>query len=302
MHSGSTPDALTAKNWFLIALCSVGLGLTAWVTPSSAARLKDIRIGEYQSFTRIVFELDTAIGDPVISRTPERLELVLGGTRPDLIRKVPLAGEQGLQEIQLWPDRHALSVVMRLAGLAEKSASFQLHDPPRIVVDIHWPTVASGQTAPPASSPPPRESLESSARPALPDTQGAVESTTIGDSTARFPIRPPASQTGTDADLAGTSSTVTLQQRLQTHADPEASAAPADALPRTNRLQLYLVTALVIITIVILMLLALMLLSRHRWGQEDSILSAQEFLQDQDKRMAMLDARIQEQLKRYDEV
>ena len=78
-------------------------------------------------------------------------------------------------------------------------------------------------------------------------------------------------------------------------------ASPPKSAARPSRLQFYLVVALVLITIIILALLLLMLLSKHRWVEDKSRLSAKEFLQNQEKRIASLDARIQEQLKRYEE-
>ena len=72
-------------------------------------------------------------------------------------------------------------------------------------------------------------------------------------------------------------------------------------MTRTSRLQFYLVVVLVLITIAILVLLLLMLLSRHRWANDEPHLGPKEFLKDQDKHIASLDARIKEQLKRYEE-
>ena len=70
---------------------------------------------------------------------------------------------------------------------------------------------------------------------------------------------------------------------------------------QTNGLQFYLVIILVAITIGILALLLIMLLSKRRWTDEKKEMNVNEFLKNQDKRIASLNARINEQLKRYEE-
>ena len=77
--------------------------------------------------------------------------------------------------------------------------------------------------------------------------------------------------------------------------------AAQQTLSESSSLQYYLVVALVVITIIILVLLLLMLISRKHWVENNKPIKVDEFLQRQDERIASLDARIQEQLKRYDD-
>jgi hypothetical protein len=306
MHSGSMPDALTSKSWLLIVLCSAGFSLIPWVAPASAARLMDIRIGEYETFTRIVFELDAAIEEPGIFQTPDGLKVVFADTRPDLIRKVPFEGSRGLGDMQIRTGQKALSVIFQLGTRPEQTASFQLRDPPRVVMDVHWPGSGPNTQAPPVSAPQARsveQALAAGASPTSPTYKiplassdpvpapvsgRSIRSETINASPSRYKVR----ESG---------STVSLQQRIETRPEADAPITRANAAPGPKRLQFYLVTALVVITIAILVLLALMLLSRHRWVHDDGPLSAKEYLRSQDERIAMIDARIQEQMKRYDQ-
>ena len=82
---------------------------------------------------------------------------------------------------------------------------------------------------------------------------------------------------------------------------PAADAAEPEAPSGSFRLQYYLVVALIVITIIILLLLVLMLFSKYRWTDDKTTLNVDEFLESQDKRIASLNARIEEQLKRYDD-
>ena len=90
-----------------------------------------------------------------------------------------------------------------------------------------------------------------------------------------------------------------LKQTLS--AQTPVSAQPADAPARSNWLQYYLVIILVVLTIIILTLLIMMLLNRSRWEVERLPMRTHDFLNYQDDQIANLNARIQEQLKRYDD-
>ena len=79
-----------------------------------------------------------------------------------------------------------------------------------------------------------------------------------------------------------------------------ALTAPA-ASSRPVRMQYYLVIGLVLLTLVILILLLVMLVSKSRWANSSSPIKPGEFLERQDERIAALDAKIHEQLKRYEQ-
>ena len=68
-----------------------------------AALLKDIRVGEYRGFTRIVFELDTSPIEPekIEPQPPGRLAISFTNTSADLIRKIPIERSPQVKNVQI---------------------------------------------------------------------------------------------------------------------------------------------------------------------------------------------------------
>ena len=231
------------------------------VYSTQAALLKDIRIGEYDKFTRIVFELDSSIKPEHIVRiSAGQLSVVFANTSAEFIRKIPVERSRHIKNIQLWDKTNQLSAVISFDFEHFRHESFPLNNPPRIVLDIQPLAIApeSIVAGPPAESKASEETLAQVVRSKTPEPSSEPQ----------------------------------IKVALPVHQKPAT---------RTSRLQFYLVVVLVLITIAILVLLLLMLLSRHRWANDEPHLGPKEFLKDQDKHIASLDARIKEQLKRYEE-
>ena len=186
--------------------------------------------------------------------------------------------------------------------------SFQLSDPPRLVLDIKPLDAEDTQvlsTAPgKKESTADRDTTESIA-PAVPASPPAAEpAPAVRES---LPLKNNAPSPPQEHSVQSAPTVVPSQ--AESIAKPSAKELPTQktegtpqpATSTAKRLQFYLVMALVLITIVILVLLLLMLLSKRRWVQDDSRLNTKEVLQKQDKHLASIDERIQEQLKRYEE-
>jgi hypothetical protein len=265
-------NMLNPKNWIWVPFLSTGLVLLLLVCPGHAAQLKDIRVGEYKNFTRIVFELDApAASEKIELRSAKRLAVVLDNTSTDLIRKIPVERSPHITTLQILERGNRLTALLAFDFDGFDHQSFSLIDPPRLVLDIHpTPQVPDAEAEPPESSPTLAQESEN----------GALQ--TASDSRSE-----PASQP--DAEVVSEKSAVQAPEP-----PPEESHKPRESVDRNSspatpptsanhssntrpgRLQFYLVIALVAITIVILALLLLMLLARHRWIDDESDIVATE--------------------------
>lgn len=321
-------DTLLITHSFYRKLFCAAVSLMFWTTPSFAAQLKDIRLGEHNDYTRIVFEFDQSVQSNLVQPdNPHRLEIEFPDTRPNLVQKIPVERAKHLKDIQIWSAHNALSAVLKFNLTHKKVDTFALKEPPRIIVDIYWQTPATQ---------PAKTSLGQRADAPLPDTADALlkeqesgqtpaSTTTIDKALESEPHNQPLMNTETldthlpdsagepdkpspekfetppPPNIDSTPSAASVDKTEQNMAPVTAPTEPTRTVSRRgNWLQYYLVIALVIITVGILVLLVMMLLTRYRWVNEDPPLSTSEFLKLQDERLSKLDARIKEQLKRYD--
>jgi len=281
-----------------------------------AASLKDIRVGQYDNYTRIVLEFDDPIEFQTIKPQAQgHLTIVFPDAWPNMVRKIPLERSQRLKDIQIWQRQNELSVVLAFDFDHFRYEYFQLNAPPRIALDIYQ--LAAAETPPIQASTgvKPRDGHQATAKSSEFDTRKSPahddqSPSQLKDLQAQAVEQSPAVLSADNTEKRATQKTSTdKDSEVPKHVPPvikqqDLSQTPKTEHPKTGtfQLQFYLVLALVIITIVILVLLLLMLLFRHRWAGEKGKSSTGESLQRQDQRIASLNERIQEQLKRYDEV
>jgi hypothetical protein len=259
---------LNPKNWISLPLLSAGIVLSLFIHTGHTAQLKDIRVGEYKDFTRIVFELD-ASAEPVKMelRSTTQMAVVFKKTSADLVRKIPVDRSPHVKDIQIWEKTNQLTVLLEFDFDSFDRKSFSLDDPPRLVLDIHpVPDV-------------PNAGVEYAPGPTPDSERGSPHPVSTG-------VSEPASQPDekTDFEKSGFQTPpppgkVRKKPPMSVDQDQSPAAPPADTT-RPSRLQFYLVIALVVITIVILVLLLLMLLARHRWIEDRSRLTAAENIED----------------------
>ncbi len=308
---------LNYRLFFMHLLCAV-MSLMLWIAPSESAQLRDIRIGEHENYTRIVFELDHMVQSELeLVKGSRQLNVIFSDTQPDLKQKIPIERARHLKDIQLWISKDKLSTILKFSDNHAKIDSFPLNEPPRLAVDIYWQTsqllpsepagnsgLNIGETQHPDNLPETLEETGPGASDELnanePLAAQSTQTANISTENKRAAAAPPSS---VEAPTLPTSSKTEVSSSVPPNTKIDATAQPP-ANKATNRrsnwLQYYLVIALVIITISILVLLVLMLLTRYRWIKEAPPLSANEFLKRQDDKLNMLDARIKEQLNRYD--
>jgi hypothetical protein len=307
---------LNRRIWILPPFLSAVFVLTIFLSSSQAALLKDIRIGEYDQFTRIVFELDSPTEpEQIIPISSGQLKIVFAYTSAEFIRKIPVERSRHIKNIQIWDKSNQLSAVFNFDFEHFRHESFPLNDPPRIVLDIQ-PLENGPETTPAAV--PSESNTTGTALPQVPEST-APEPASI-DLRESTPAANEIIRAGNGAELNNspslkvspannqtipTTRSSDFDNRSKKNDEPKTNSTVSDhqkPIKQSNRLQFYLVVVLVLITIFILVLLLLMLLSRHRWADGNTHLRPKEFLNNQDKHIASLDARIKEQLKRYEEV
>ena len=290
--------------------------LLLWAIPVHASYLKDIRIGEYGGFTRIVFELDTPVSSQHINpQSSGQLVVTLNQTEPSLMRKIPVERSKHVRSIQLWQRGDHLSTHFQLDYDHFRFEYFPLTDPPRLALDVYplvAPATPSHTVETKREESQIREIRESTIGPSK---KGIRETPSPTDPSARDSIAVAKIKEGTppgpleQADPRTLPASSAPKEAVQSPNDASAISYTPNTAPgpvqkekaATNGLQFYLVIILVAITIGILALLLIMLLSKRRWTDEKNEMNVNEFLKNQDKHIASLNTRINEQLKRYRE-
>ena len=264
-------NMLNPKNWIWVPLLSTGIVLILLAHTGHAALLKDLRVGEYKDFTRIVFELDApAASEKIERRSARQLAVVLGGTSTDLIRKIPVERSPHVSDVQIWEKGDRLTVLLAFDFDDFEQNSFSLPDPPRLVLDIR-PTAHAPETGAESAPTPPAHDRNSGALQSASDSgaEGPAPLADVEAAAERPAPQVPESPPVTDRKPMGT-----VDRAPSPATSPTSANRSSDTRP--GRLQFYLVVALVAITIVILALLLLMLLARGRWIDDKPHLIATE--------------------------
>jgi hypothetical protein len=112
--------------------------MLVWLAPANAAQLKDVRLGEYNEFTRIVFDLDGPTASPEIEIRPSgQLLITFKKAGVSLLRKIPVERGPHIKDIQIWQRQgRRLSVLVITSHSKIRIESFRLSRPPRFAVDI----------------------------------------------------------------------------------------------------------------------------------------------------------------------
>jgi len=290
------------RSWIFISLHVAGLAMIIWPTAVIAAQLKDIRVGEYDGFTRVVFELDRAIASPHIEiQASGQLLVAFDNTDANLVRKIPVERSRHVEDVLLWQQQERLAAVLVFDYQRIRFETFPLGSPPRIAVDIFPLTdYDAADLSEPATSGGTKADIQAR-KEVAPQTlpQDSIEN----DRASAESSLSPAAIENDEANIKAAENALapTPKPRPSESGDGRYENSGAKGAPRTNRLQFYLVIILVIITIAILVMLLLMLLVRSRLADEKAPMRTSEFLQHQDKKIAALNSRIKEQFKRYED-
>jgi hypothetical protein len=287
---------------------------------TGASELKDIRIGEYDKFTRVVFEFSDSVAPQNFDDGASgRLTVTFPGTQPRLIRKIPTERSPRIDDTQLWQTGTVLYAILVFPFDRYRYDFFTLSEPDRIVIDIFPLNDAAylDRTAPKNRQEQSSSQLTADQTP--PVTPTDVVNIDPPDGDHLEPIRvsdireTPLEKTSHDLESNQRSVPDDAVARIaspeETESDPSGLRQPVKSqvdYPSgpggiTSRLQYFLMVGLVIITIALLGLLLVFLFSRQKIKTALMPLDTDEYFKQQDEAIASLNQRIQEQLKRYDE-
>jgi hypothetical protein len=122
--------------------------------PAHAGQLKYIRVGEYESMTRIVFEFDSTVkfNGPEI-KSPGQISVDFLDTKTDNPALQKMRDRAGrIEKIEFVQKKSVLSANISLTVTTFNIKPFYLFTPDRLVLDIYWTSApaASASTVPPA--------------------------------------------------------------------------------------------------------------------------------------------------------
>lgn len=124
-------------SWTVLLLLYIGFSVLTWRVPAFAAELKDVRVGEYKGFTRIVFELDEpAIKPDIKVQSSNHLLVTFNKTSANLVRHIPVERSPHVDDIQFWRRKATLSTLLIFDYPHIRLESFRLSRPPRFAVDV----------------------------------------------------------------------------------------------------------------------------------------------------------------------
>ena len=108
------------------------------IRPSAGADLRDIRIGEYKSFTRIVFEFNKEFSLKLPVNTDENKVIIsFSQTRKALKRNILFNKSGPVMGIEFFQKQSHLTAVIILEWPYFRIKSFPLSNPARYVIDIY---------------------------------------------------------------------------------------------------------------------------------------------------------------------
>jgi len=126
-----------------------------WITvlPADAGQLKYIRVGEYESMTRIVFEFESSVKfDGPEMKSPGQISVDFLDTTTDNPALQKMRDRAGrIEKIAFVQKKTVLTANISLTASSFNLKSFYLFTPDRFVLDIYWTStpVASVSTIPP---------------------------------------------------------------------------------------------------------------------------------------------------------
>ena len=264
-----------------------------------AAILKDVRLGDHDAFTRVVLEFDSSITLPAEDKDAKGLVLTFSPATAGLVRKIPSPTSSRITKLTLWEKQQSLAIQITFNFQQFRYEFLELSDPYRLVIDIfprnNWDAeenTVSWQTP------------NSIFLPDVQDNSVATSEFSLNNDEPEI-LRSPSLNIPSGAK-ATTASSLSQSDHIiaETRRLPTQTINPKKSLNQNRAkwpsLQFYLIVGLVVITIAILSF-AFIFLARYRWSDDAPRENINDLLKKQEAHIASINARIQEQLKRYDE-
>jgi hypothetical protein len=290
--------ALILRQLSHICLSSTCLVLVASSIAYSAI-LKDVRMGDHDAFTRVVLEFDADVTLPAEIRDMSGLVLTFPATKTGMVRKIPNYQSSRVDNFTLWEKKEGLSIKLAFDFEKFRYEFLELPEPYRLVIDIFpkkstWTTEAilksdvhpiAGNPSRPKEEPVQVISFSAGREKPIPLT--IEPGVNLSQKTAAIQLTP-------QTDPFSTMERIPPENKVHTSGSIQTHS-------KGFGLHSYLIIGLVVITIIILFILVIMMLTKYRWSDNAHPVNIDALLQKQEDHIASINARIKEQLKRYDE-
>jgi len=287
-----------SRAWVISAVCiAICCGVT---TVASAALLRDVRVGEHEDFTRLVFEFDspTRYSPPVLKDKDTIALTFLKSKTPDTLTRRNLQRSTRHFNTVTFEQRGSnLTVYVTVTPPHFKIKAFSLLGPSRVVIDVHWLDAPLQTTVAPPSAPlmpektEPKRTKKNTASP-MPQKEDLSVMITP-EKIAKIPEGEVASLTLPDKVAVSGSLQTTIPGTIQL----------AQAALRYSRLQLYLMVVLIALNIIIIIIFTLMLwfclrkIEFPKYGVNDEIADA---FAVQNSTAGSIDSEIRKKFQKYE--
>ena len=309
----------------LLFLGAVGV-IFSNALPAAGSLLRDIRIGEYESSTRIVLEFDSEprlISPPKIENGV--LTVTLAGTHPKLVRRIPFENTSRISNLEIITHRDdKLEIRLLFSPRHGRLKWFNLQNPFRVGIDVE---LVDKQTESMPAASAAADDMPEPAATQIADEYAAF-STDTGQSTEHnqpdrednlpqaLSLRSQNASRPEGENVLPVVKTTASVDNESVNEQPGPQKAPAPKMPvlanpsrpveppppKGRDLQLYLVGGLVLLTVIILGLLASIIFSRNRGSAGRGRLAIDELLRKQEKRLKTINAQIDEEMEKFDKI
>ena len=310
------------------------------IRPSAGADLQDIRIGEYKSFTRIVFEFNKEFSLKVPVNTDKNKVIIsFSQTRKALKRNISFDKSGPVMGIEFFQKQSNLTAVIIIEWSDFRIKSFPLSKPARYVIDIYKikshdiisPLLISPLKAK-AILPIPQLNIVQSKDKPLKDNDKQLEKKIAKTVDISLPLElvdsPPeklpdseqmpinlktaftAEDLSSQSDLSQTKVKEPAENidSLQQNGEKEKTGLQGNfksAIQKNsyyNNIQYYLIIILIIITIIIIGLLCVIIINKGTYPKNRRVSNPADPLNSTIQKIATLDEKIKKQFNKYDEV
>ena len=278
-----------------MGICVIVVICWAGIASAVGILLKDVRLGEHEDFTRIVFEFDGASAYHIPEIGGDGVAVVVF-TDSSIGTVRPLKGlrEQYrlIDSIKFLKNEKHLTATIVARSQNFVIRSFSLVNPDRVVVDLYWSNgtspvpviVAAGE---------PEDRHESAAireEAALPKTREIEQATTNGN------IQP---ETASRVSRSETAVKTMVQGEISGGGTISNEIGPRMAYTGYDRIQTALMILLVVLNLFSIAILAILTVSVLRWRRWNAFSEGEPVSPLLEDNIISIDTKIQEELKKY---
>ena len=304
---------MNAKATVRFTLFGALLGLWFSANPLNAAELKDVRVGTYDTFTRVVFQFDRPVKfDKPIVQNQGAFTVIFRDVKTSLSAQSLKSKSKGLNSLKISSQAPHLKadVILPFSNIAIKA--FALKGPDRVVVDVYEtkPPPAritikdvvikdSKQKAPPAAktAQTTTASVPSKAKAAAPPVKPAKPlpakmkpvTKTQATKTTPVPTKPPKAIVRQQPQKQPTPKKKSAKVKVKKPKKTEKSFLNKD-------MQRYLTIALVVIGCAIVVLIGFMLIKKRRTPKPAVHSETEDLLESTEDVLTAIDDKIKEKL------